>query len=70
MSMMKPLISYEFFNDIIKYITASWNCRQKFYRSYFFVYPKLNQSIKWRFDYIIFNNNRYKLRKKHGRFVR
>ena len=59
MSLMKPLLSYEFFNDMIKFIRKFWNCRQKFYPGYLFVYPKLKQSLKWRFDYIIVNNNRY-----------
>ena len=69
MSFMKLLISYEFFNDMIKFIRKFLNCRQKLFLlvwttlAYVFVYPKLNQSIKWRFVYIIVNSNRYKLRK-------
>ena len=30
----------------------------------FFVNPILNQSIKWRFDYIIVNNDKFRQRKK------
>ena len=69
MSLMKLLIPYEFFNDMIKFIRKFLNCRQKLFLlvwttlAYVFVYPKLNQSIKWRFVYIIVNSNRYKLRK-------
>ena len=70
MSLVKPLISYEFFDDIIKLIKKVWNRRQKFYPGYFFVYLKLNQSIKWRFDYIIVNKNRYKLKNKYGRLAK
>ena len=70
MSLMKPLISDEFFKDILKFIEKFWCRRQKFYSGYFFIYPKLNQNIKWRFNYIIVNNNRYKIRKKYGRFTR
>ena len=70
MSLMKPLISDEFFKDILKFIEKFWCRRQKFYSGYFFIYPKLNQNIKWRFYYSIVNNNRYKIRKKYGRFTR
>ena len=69
MSFMKLLISYEFFNDMIKFIRKFLNCRQKLFLlvwttlAYVFVYPKLKQSIKWWFVYIIVNSNRYKLRK-------
>ena len=48
MSLMKPQLSYEFCNDMIRFIRKFWNWRQKFYPGYFFVYPKLKQSIKWR----------------------
>ena len=69
MSLMKPLLSYKFFKEIIKYIKNYWYRKQKFYPGYFFVYPKLNQSLKWCLDYIIAGNNRYKLIKKYGRFA-
>ena len=36
---------------------------------YFFVYPKLNQSLKWHFDYIIIVNNKTRS-KKDGRAIR
>ena len=63
MSLMKPLVSYKFFNEIIQFIKIFWYHRQKFYPGYFFIYPRLNQSLKWRFDYIIIGNNRYKFKK-------
>ena len=64
MSLMKPLFSYEYFREIINFIKKFWNHKQKSYPSYFFVYPKLNQNIKWHFDYIIVNNNKYRLKKR------
>ena len=70
MSMVKPLILYELFKDIIKFSKKLWSRRRKLYPGYFFVYPMLNQSIKWRSDYIIINRNIYKLRKKYRRFAR
>ena len=69
MSLVKPLISYNFFKDIINIIRDYWNKKQRFYPGYFFLYPKLNQSLKWRFDYIMITNNRYK-GKKYGRAIR
>ena len=70
MSMVKPLILYELFKDIINFSKKLWSRRRKLYPGYFFVYPMLNQSIKWRSDYIIINRNRYKLRKKYRQFAR
>ena len=60
---MKPLVSYKFFKKIINFIKSYWYHRQKFYPVYFFVYPKLNQSLQWCFDYIIVGNNRYSSKK-------
>ena len=63
MSLMKPLVSYKFFNEIIQFIKIFWYHKQKFYPGYFLIYPRLNQSLKWGFSYIIIGNNRYKLKK-------
>ena len=60
---MSLMNSYKFFKKIINFIKSYWYRRQKFYPVYFFVYPKLNQSLQWRFDYIIVGNNRYKSKK-------
>ena len=72
MSLLRPLFSYKFFNDIVRFLRTYWSRRQKLYTGYFFVNPILNQSIKWRFDYIIVNNDEFRQRKKkgHGRFAR
>ena len=58
MSLRKPPISYKFLNRIINFVRKYWNMRKRFYPGYFFLYPKLNQSLKWRFDYIIISNNK------------
>ena len=58
MSLVKPLISYKFFEDIIKFIRKYWNMRKVFYPGYFFSYPRLIQSLKLRFDYVIISNNK------------
>ena len=60
---MKPLVSYKFFNEIIKFIENYWYRKRNFYPGYFFVYPRLNQSLNRRFDYIIVGNNRYKFKR-------
>ena len=63
MYLMKPLVLYKFIKEMRKFIKFFRYLRQKFYPGYFFVHPKLNQSLKWRFDYIIIGNNRYKFKK-------
>ena len=106
MSLVKPLIAYEFFKEIIdfwvsevkgsfyalvkkprgkilgenskklfdevKYISEriynkfaekSDSFHYNYQYIYIFLYPKLNQSLKWRFDYITIANNRYKGKK-------
>lgn len=36
MSLMKPLISYEVYKEIIAYFRRYWNGRKKFFPEYFF----------------------------------
>ena len=31
MSLMKPLVSYSFFKDIIRFVRRFWGCRQQLY---------------------------------------
>ena len=64
MSLLRPLVSYKFFNDIVRFVTTYWSHRQKLYPGYFFINPILNQSIKWRFDYIIVNNDKFRQKKR------
>ena len=63
MSLAKPLISYEFFKDMIEYVRRYWRERKKNFPEYFFVYPKLNQSLKWLYK----ANNKFRSKKKYGR---
>ena len=64
MSLMKPLVSYSFFKDIIRFVRRFWGRRLQLYPGYFFVQPILNQSIKWRFDYITVTSDKSKQVKK------
>ena len=66
MSLLGPLVSCEIFSDIVRFVRTYWNRRQKLYPGYFFVNPILNQSIKWRFYYIIVNNDKFRKRNKKG----
>ena len=52
-------MSYEFFKELIEQIKRHWNKRKKFFPGYLFPFPKLNQSLKWRFDYINITNDKY-----------
>lgn len=60
MSLVKPLLSWYFFEDIIEFVKEYWNKRKCFYPGYFIVYPRLNQSLKWRYDYVIIVKNKHK----------
>ena len=53
LSLDKPLIYYPFFKQIIRFIRKYSENRKYFCLPYILRYPKLNQSIKWRFDYVI-----------------
>ena len=57
LSLEKPLTSYEFFKDMIEQIRCYWIKRKQSFPGYRFTYIKLNQSLKWRFDYIIITND-------------
>ena len=50
----RPLISYYFFDELINFIEHYWHEHKYFYTGYYFVYPRLNQSLKWKNDYIFF----------------
>lgn len=60
MSLVKPLLSWYFFEDIIKFVKEYWNKRKCFYPGYFIDYPRLNQSLKWRCDYVIIVKTKHK----------
>lgn len=55
LSLNRPLLSYNFFDEIIKHIRYYWNRRKYFYLGYFLLLEtRLNQSVKCKFDYILF----------------
>ena len=72
MSLIIPLICYEFFKEMINYIKRYWNEKKKNFLSFFFFFfnPRLNQSLKWRFDYIIVANDKFRGKRKYGRTFR
>ena len=40
-----------FFEDITYFIKNYFQKRKYFYPGYYFIYSRLNQSLKWHFDY-------------------
>ena len=52
MSVIKTLLSYQFFEEIIEFLKKYWK-KNYFFPGYFFIYPKLNHSLKWRYGYIL-----------------
>ena len=69
LSLFKPLLSYEFFKEIIDYIRCYWNDRKKNFPEHFLICSKLNQTLKWHFDYIIIVKNKTRS-KKNRRAIR
>ena len=69
-SFLKLLLSYSFFEDLIDYIKNYWQKRKFFYPGYYFIYPKINQSLKWRFDYVFIVINKPKDKKRNGGPIR
>ena len=53
-SSTRPLVSYPYFHDIMDLIKGRWEERNYFSTDYKFIYPKINQAIKFRHDYIFF----------------
>ena len=58
MSLVKPLLTYHSFKEIIEFVKNYWQKREFIFPGYFFIYPKLNQSLKWRYDYVLIVKNR------------
>ena len=54
----QPLISYSNFQDIIELITLQWEERKYFLENYTIIYPKVNASIKFKYDYIFFERKK------------
>ena len=54
LSLNRPLLSYNFFDEIIRHIRYYWNRRKYFYPEYLLlVQLRLNQSVKFKLDYIL-----------------
>ena len=49
------MISYPNFQDIIELTALRWEKRKYFLDNYNMIYPKINQSTKFKYDYIFFN---------------
>ena len=45
MSLVKPLLSYEFFEELTDFVKAHLQKRKYFFPGYVYIYPKLNQSL-------------------------
>ena len=53
-----PLFSYRFFEEIIDFVKSYWQKRKFFFPGYFFIYPKLNENLKLRYDYVLTVKNK------------
>ena len=49
-----PLISFYFFCNLINFVKGYWNEGKYFFKDYKIIYPRLNQRLKWKNDYIFF----------------
>ena len=50
----RALIFYYFFHELINFVEHYWNKQKYVFRGYQFTYPRLNQSLKWKNNYIFF----------------
>ena len=58
LSFLKPFISYPFLEELIDFVKSYWQKRKYFYPGYYFIYPKRNQRLKWKFDYVFIVKNK------------
>ena len=71
LSLRNPLMTYLNYKEIPTFIARHWKERKHFCSPYILQYPSLNQSIKWRYDYIIASRKRYsQQQRKNGCSVR
>ena len=58
----RPLVLYPDFHEGIEFVQERWEERKYFFTNYKFIYARINQSIKFRHDYIFFirKNMRHK----------
>ena len=50
----KSISDYDCFDKILEFISEKWEKRKFFFEGYKLIYPRLTNSLKWRFDYLIF----------------
>ena len=58
MSLVKLLLSYRSFKEITEFVKNYWQKRKFFFPGNSFIYPKLNESLKWRYDYVLIVKNK------------
>ena len=51
-------MTYLYYKEILTFIQRYWKKRKHFCHPHILKYPGLNQSIKWRYDYIIASRKR------------
>ena len=56
---------YEVFDKLIEFILKEWEKRKVFFFDYKMIYPKLMTSMKWKFDYVLFEKKN-KMEKSHN----
>ena len=49
-----PTTEYESFGRLIDFISDEWQKRKIFFEDYKMIYPLLITSLKWKFDYFLF----------------
>ena len=63
MPFLKPLISYSFFEELMDFVENYWKKTKFFSPGYYFIFPRLNQSLKWRLDFVFIVKNKQQNRK-------
>ena len=56
---------YEVFDKLIEFILKEWEKRKVFFSDYKMIYPKLMTSMRWKFDYVLFEKKK-KMEKSHN----
>ena len=62
-SFLNPLISYSFFDELVELIEKYRNKRKIFYPRYYFIFPRLNDCLKWRYGYVFLAKDKQKNKK-------
>ena len=66
-SFEKPLLAYPFFQDVIELVSLRWNKRKLFFDNCEMIYPKLNQSMRYKSDYTFFKRIKNEKKKESVR---